>query len=313
MSLRPWLSIGWQTLLYQIEDSGGNTAMGCNCLGPRPPMEASRLASGRNGGYMKRMATPERRMPRLFVASPLEAGLVLELERSQANYLVNVLRLPPAASVLAFNGHDGEWRAELCRDGGRRIGLAIRERARDQTAPNDLLYAFAPLKRARLDYMVQKAVEMGVSRLDPVFTHHTQPQRINLARMRANAVEAAEQCGVLAVPKIAEPVALDRLLAEWTRERLLVFCDEDAEPSDPVATLAAAVVTTPSPPPIGVLIGPEGGFAEAERAALLSLPRVARLRLGPRILRADTAAMAALALVQAVLGDWRPRADRAAP
>ena len=184
--------------------------------------------------------------------------------------------------------------------------LGIVERTREQTAAADLHYLFAPLKHARLDYMVQKAVEMGASRLQPVLTRHTQAERVNLARMRANAIEAAEQCGILNVAEIAEPVKLDAFVRGWTPDRLLVFCDEDAEVKDPVAALSAGRGGgIAGPLPVSVLIGPEGGFAEEERAALLKLPNVIRLALGPRILRADTAAVAALALVQAVLGDWR--------
>ncbi len=247
------------------------------------------------------------RTPRLFVDTPLEAGVQLELDRGRANYLVNVLRLPPASSVLVFNGRDGEWRAELTLEGRKRIVLAVVQQSRAQTPPGDLHYLFAPLKHARLDYMVQKAVEMGASRLAPVYTRHTQSQRVNLSRMRANAVEAAEQCGILAVPDISAPVELDRLMATWPPGRLLVFCDERADSADPVAVLmrAATAAGTGLPRPLAVLIGPEGGFAEEERKALLQLPQMVRLPLGPRVLRADTAAVAALALVQAVLGDWR--------
>jgi len=154
--------------------------------------------------------------------------------------------------------------------------------------------------------MVQKAVEMGAARLQPVFTRHTQVERINFARMRANAIEAAEQCGILAVPEVAEAMKLETFIRDWVPQRLLVFCDEDADTKDPVAELAAARGGGMAGPlPISVLIGPEGGFAEEERAALMQLPNVVRLALGPRILRADTAAVAALALIQAVLGDWR--------
>ena len=245
------------------------------------------------------------RIPRLFVKAPLDVGTLIVLDGGQANYLVNVLRLRRSASVLVFNGSDGEWRAELAGDAAKRTALSVRERIRRQTAAPDLLLAFAPLKHARLDYMVQKAVEMGASQLVPVFTRHTQPQRVNLERMRANAIEAAEQCGLLAVPRIDEPVDLARLLAAWPPSRLLVFCDEAAEKGDPVAVLTRASMGPPSAQLTGVVIGPEGGFAAEERAALLALPAVVRLPLGPRILRADTAAVAALALVQAVLGDWR--------
>jgi 16S rRNA (uracil1498-N3)-methyltransferase len=246
------------------------------------------------------------RSPRLFVDTALHEGAEVALESSQANYLVNVLRLGAGAPVLAFNGRDGEWRANLAPAGKRNVRLAVAEQVRAQTTTCDLHYLFAPLKHARLDYMVQKAVEMGASRLVPVLTRHTQVQRINLERMRANAIEAAEQCGILTIPEIAEPLPLDALVRDWVPERLLVFCDEAAEVTDPVAALQGARGggALVAPLPVSLLIGPEGGFAEEERAALLKLPDVVRLALGPRILRADTAAVAALTLVQAVLGDW---------
>jgi 16S rRNA (uracil1498-N3)-methyltransferase len=190
--------------------------------------------------------------------------------------------------------------------GRKAARLELTERAREQAAPGDLHYLFAPLKHARLDYMVQKAVEMGVSRLQPVFTRHTQAERVNLVRMRANAIEAAEQCGILDVAEIAGPIKLEAFIRERVPDRLLVFCDEDADVKDPVAALSAGRGGgIAGPLPVSVLIGPEGGFAEEERAALMQLPNVIRLALGPRILRADTAAVGALTLVQAVLGDWR--------
>ena len=245
------------------------------------------------------------RTPRLYVEAPLGAGARVALSRGQANYLGNVLRLKAGEPVLLFNGKDGEWRAEIVA-GKRTLGLEALEQTRTQTAAGDFEYLFAPLKHARLDYMVGKAVEMGVSRLRPVLTRHTQMSRINLARMRANAIEAAEQCGILNLPEIDEPARLERLIARWTPTRLLVFCDEDAETADPVAALmparAGGLVDAL---PVSLLIGPEGGFAEEERSAITKLPNVIRLSLGPRLLRADTAAVAALALVQAVLGDWR--------
>jgi 16S rRNA (uracil1498-N3)-methyltransferase len=246
------------------------------------------------------------RTPRLFVDTALGEGETVALTREQANYLVNVLRLKPGSEILLFNGRDGEWRARLETAGKKSVGLQVAARTREQTPPGDLHYLFAPLKHARLDYMVQKAVELGVSRLQPVITRHTQAERVNLARMRANAIEAAEQCGILNVPEAAEPIKLDALLHAWKAERLLVFCDEAADVKDPVAALAAARGGGfLGSLPISVLIGPEGGFADEERTALAELPNVVRLALGPRILRADTAAVAALALVQAVLGDWR--------
>jgi 16S rRNA (uracil1498-N3)-methyltransferase len=207
--------------------------------------------------------------------------------------------------VLVFNGRDGEWRATLADRGKRAMSLVVGEQTRSQTIPLDLHYLFAPLKHARLDYMVQKAVEMGTSCLQPVLTRHTQVTRVNLERMHANAIEAAEQCGILTLPEIVAPISLEQMLAERKPERLLIFCDEDAEVKDPLAALAMVRPTTGTPMPLAVLIGPEGGFAEDERTALLRAPNLVRLALGPRILRADTAAVAALALVCAVLGDWR--------
>ena len=251
------------------------------------------------------MARYDFRSPRLYVDAPLAAGATIELGRSQANYLLAVLRLKPGDPVLVFNGRDGEWRTTLAPASKRTGMLEVREQTRTQSAPGDLHYLFAPLKHARLDYMVQKAVELGASRLQPVMTRHAQAARVNLARMRANAIEAAEQCGILTPAEIAAPVDLDRMIAGFEARRLLVFCDKDAE-SDPIATLAAVQARHGGePPPLAVLIGPEGGFADDERAALLRLPNVVRLALGPRILRADTAAVAALALVQGMLGDWR--------
>ena len=257
------------------------------------------------------------RSPRLYVEDALSAGAEIALGKSPAHYLRNVLRLKPGDEVLVFNGRDGEFRATVA--DGKRAALVLGEQARKQTAPSDLHYLFAPLKHERLDYMVQKAVEMGVSRLQPVLTRHTQVQRVNLARMRANAIEAAEQCGILSIPEVGEPTTFGRAIAARKPDRLLVFCDEDAEVKDPVAALAAG---RPAPAallpltmggatgpanaqPIALLIGPEGGFSEEERSALLKLPNIVRLSLGPRILRADTAAVAALALIQAVLGDGR--------
>ena len=246
------------------------------------------------------------RTPRLYVDAPIDEGASIALDASQANYLGNVLRLKTGDGVLIFNGRDGEWRGTLASTGKRRLTLAIGKRTRPQTGALDLHYLFAPLKHARLDYMAQKAVEMGASRLQPVITRHAQAARVNLERLRANAIAAAEQCGTLMVPEIAAPLAFERMLAERDPTRLLVFCDEDAEVKDPVAALAAArAAHGAGAMALAVLIGPEGGFAADERARLLALPNVVRLALGPRILRADTAAVAALALVAAVLGDWR--------
>ncbi len=238
------------------------------------------------------------RMPRLYVNAPLAAAGEAALGRDQANYLLNVLRLKHGDEVLLFNGRNGEWRARLTGAGKRTLNAKLIERLREQPKASDLHFLFAPLKHARLDYLVQKAVEMGASLLQPVITRHTQVARVNLARMRANTIEAAQQCGILSLAEVAEPVEFAKATAN--EGRLLIFCDERADVQDPVAALKAAPRL-----PLSVLIGPEGGFTEEERAALLKRSNVTRIALGPRILRADTAAVAAFALVQAVLGDWR--------
>ena len=240
----------------------------------------------------------EFRMPRLFVDAPLTAGADAVLDRNQANYLLNVLRLRQGDAVLVFNGREGEWRGRLSGPGKRATAIRVETCLRPQPRPGDLHFLFAPLKHARLDYLVQKAVEMGASHLQPVITRHTQVARVNLDRMRANAIEAAEQCGVLHVPTVGAALGLETAVSA---DRLLIFCDENAEVADPVSALAAA---RPRQSPISILIGPEGGFADEERSLLAKLPNVVPIALGPRILRADTAAVAALALVQAVLGDW---------
>lgn len=245
------------------------------------------------------------RTPRLYVPDALAATVRIALDSNQANYLGNVLRLGTGAAVLVFNGRDGEWRAALESAGRRRLFLVVDECVRPQAGGNDIHYLFAPLKHARMDYIVQKAVEMGAALLQPVLTAHTQISRINLERMQANAIEAAEQCGILTLPEIAAPLDLDRTLARRDSRRLLVFCDEDAAVTDPVAALAAHRAPG-GRTRVDVLVGPEGGFADHERTALLAVPNAVRLALGPRILRADTAAVAALALVDATLGDWRP-------
>src|SRR6266436_1839632 len=237
--------------------------------------------------------------PRLFVDAPLNPGERIALEKNQSNYLGNVLRLAAGEQVLVFNGRDGEWQARIA---GRKRpdSLEILTRTRPQDRLPDIAYVFAPLKHARLDYMVQKAVEMGASSLQPVLTRFTQVSRVNGERMRANVIEAAEQCGILSLAEVAEPVPFDRFLSQRESTRLLVFCDEAAEVENPLQALQGAAAAAG----IDVLIGPEGGFAEEERALLLRQPQSLRLSLGPRILRADTAAVAALALVQAALGDW---------
>ena len=236
------------------------------------------------------------RTPRLFIDHPLEARATLGLDRNHANYLTNVLRLRPGDRVLVFNGRDGEWLATI--GAAKRPALALIEQTRQQGFAADIRYAFAPLKHARLDYIAQKAVEMGASALLPVITQHTQVSRVNLQRMHANVIEAAEQCGILSIAAVAEPIPLAAFLTNRDANRLLVFCDEDAEAVDPIAALKSTGIDKG----IDVLIGPEGGFAEPERLMLLEQPHVVRLSLGPRILRADTAGVAALALIEVALG-----------
>ena len=240
------------------------------------------------------------RGPRLFLDTPLSAGETVVLARDQSNYLGNVLRLSAGDTILVFNGRDGEWQARI--SGRKRPdALAIDAQTRPQDRLPDLAYVFAPLKHARLDYMVQKAVEMGASSLQPVLTRFTQVARVNGERMRANVIEAAEQCGILSLAEVAEPLPLERFLAERSPRRLLVFCDEAAELANPLEALRSTPGLADG---VDVLIGPEGGFAEEERTMLARQPVTLRLSLGPRILRADTAAVAALAVVQAAIGDW---------
>lgn len=245
--------------------------------------------------------TFERNRQRLFVAAPLAPGASVALDKAQGHYVANVLRLKAGAELLAFNGMDGEWLVRVAAEGRRDVSLTCVERTRPQGRPGDIHYLFAPLKSARLDYMAQKATEMGASRLVPVLTRRTQVSRVNLDRLRANAVEAAEQCGLLWVPEIAAEEKLEAAIGRLEPGRILVFCDEDAPLADPVAALSSL----PAGSPLAVLIGPEGGFDEAERRMLAGRAHILRLSLGPRIMRADTAAVAALALVQAVAGDWR--------
>ncbi len=247
------------------------------------------------------MPRPDFNTPRLFTPHDLAPGRAAALDSAQAHYLIKVLRLEEGARVLAFNGRDGEFAGTLKPEGKRGALLLLEERVREQAQPVDLDYLFAPLKHARLDYLAQKAVEMGVCALRPVLTRRTQTSRINLERLHANAVEAAEQCGVLWVPRVEEERRLVDVLDDWPAGRLLVFCDEDA----PVASAIEALRGRALDGGASLLIGPEGGFDEDERRRLLAVPGVVRLNLGPRILRADTAAVAALALLQVTLGDWR--------
>lgn len=245
------------------------------------------------------MPIPDFARHRLFLEPALIQGARLPLEREQANYLLSVLRMKQDDTVLVFNGRDGEWLAAISVEGRKQASLTLVRQTRPQPAAPDLHYLFAPLKHARLDYMAQKAVEMGAGVIQPVLTRRTQVSRLNLDRMRANAVEAAEQCGILSLPEIRAERPLEAALEALEPERLLVFCDEAMAQASPVAALAQA-----QPGPLAVLIGPEGGFDEGERQRILARRGTLPISLGPRILRADTAAVAALALVQAIRGDW---------
>lgn len=236
---------------------------------------------------------------RLFIDAPLREGVDIAPPDPALNYLLNVLRLRESATILVFNGRDGEFLARLHAVSRRGARLRVETQTRAQTPCADLDYCFAPLKQGRLDYMAQKATEMGAGRLLPVITNRTQVRRIGHERLVANVIEAAEQCGVLAVPAVAATVSLSTFLAGFSPTRLLVFCDERAPIADPVRALAGRRGEG-----VSVLVGPEGGFDDSEHAAIRRLPNVVALSLGPRILRADTAAVAALAVIQATLGDW---------
>jgi 16S rRNA (uracil1498-N3)-methyltransferase len=236
---------------------------------------------------------------RLYVDQPLGAGQPVTLSEPQAHYLFSVMRLEQADPVHLFNGRDGEWRSLVTRTGKRGGGLTCVEQTAPLRLPPDLWLLFAPIKKARTDFIVEKAAELGAARIMPVQTHFTNADRIRQDRLQAHAVEAAEQCGGTSVPEVADLVALDRVLAHWPADRHLLWCDEHLA-GKPVAPLPQATKGQPW----AILIGPEGGFSDAEQARLRALPQIAPVSLGPRILRADTAAVAALALWQAQLGDW---------
>ncbi len=244
---------------------------------------------------------------RLFVEACLGRGAEVPLAREQAHYLFSVMRLGPGAAVLLFNGRDGEWLAEVAEAGKRGGRLACREPTRPQADPPDLWLAFAPVKKARTDFIVEKATELGCRRIVPVLTRHTQAERVRTGRLRAHAVEAAEQCGRLSVPEVAEPATLAGLVEDMEGSRprrRLLFCDETGRGRAALAALGEAVAAGGEPGPWTVLTGPEGGFDADEHARLAGHPLALAVSLGPRILRADTAAVAALTLWQAMLGDW---------
>jgi len=239
-------------------------------------------------------AWPPSSLPRLFVEQPLSPDLSLALDGPPANYLANVLRLAAGAQVKTFDDQTGEWLAEVTDAGKKRVTLRIIAHLREREPVPDLWLLFAPIKRGRIDWLVEKATELGVSRLVPVLTHRTVIDRVNISRLRAHAIEAAEQCGRTALPALDAPRKLDALLRGWPGERSLFFADEAG--GEPFA---------PSPGPAAILIGPEGGFTQEERAAIRALPQARPVSLGPRILRADTAAVAAVTLWMAGAGDWQ--------
>lgn len=236
---------------------------------------------------------------RLFIEADLTAGATIVLTDEQAHYLLTVLRMETGTRLLAFNGRDGEFRVEVERRSKRAGSLHVLEQTRPQTVLNDLWFCFAPIKKDRLGWLVEKAVEMGAGHLLPVITDHTQSPKLRTDKLRAHVVEAAEQCGVLAVPALQGAQSLDQMLADWPEDRTLICCDEQADVANPADALLDL-----KGKPLGLLIGPEGGFSPVEREQLLALPFTRAIALGPRILRADTAAVAALAAVQMVAGDW---------
>ena len=241
-------------------------------------------------------AWPPHSLPRLFVDQALSEGASVAVD---GNYLAAVLRLGPGDRVKLFDDRTGEWVAEIAEAGKKRVTLSVRERLREREAVPDLWLLFAPIKRGRIDWLVEKATELGVARLVPVVTRRTIVDRLNLDRLRAHAIEAAEQCERTALPELGEPRKLEVVLKDWPGDRLLYFADEGGGES-----------FVPEPGPAAVLIGPEGGFTDEERAAIRALPQARPVSLGPRILRADTAALAAISLWMAAAGDWRSRAPR---
>jgi 16S rRNA (uracil1498-N3)-methyltransferase len=242
----------------------------------------------------------ERRPPRLYVLISLASGGAVELEPRQAHYLRSVLRLDAGAVVAAFNEADGEWLCRVAEIGKSHVRLAVEEQLRQPGPVADLWLLFAPIKRTRCDWLVEKATELGVAALVPVWTARTQVERINFERLRAHAIEAAEQSERLSVPELHTPERLDKTLARWPAERRLIVCDESGA-GEPIAKAAARLTSGPK----ALLIGPEGGFDQRELDAIGKLSFVTRVGLGPRVLRAETAALAGLAVLQAIAGDWR--------
>jgi 16S rRNA (uracil1498-N3)-methyltransferase len=241
-------------------------------------------------------AWPPKSLPRLFVRAPLANGAGVELDAGQANYLGNVLRLEPGAELLLFDGSSGEWLARITDGGRKRMTLAVERRTREPETIPDVWLAFAPVKRAQTDWLVEKATELGAARLIPVMTRRTVAERVKLERLESIAIEAAEQCGRTRLPDVGEPVPLKQLLDRRDGARTLYFADESG---------GEAPAEAFKPGPALILVGPEGGFADDERAAIRAASNSVPVSLGPRVLRAETAALAALAAYMAVAGDWR--------
>ena len=239
------------------------------------------------------------RVPRLYVPQSLAPQTPVPISADQAHYLGRVMRLGVGDQARLFNGDDGEWLCDIIEITKRRCVLVPQEKLRAAQTLPDVEYLFAPLKVGRLDYMVQKATEMGAARLRPVMTEFTQVKRLKMERLVANTIEAAEQCNLVCLPEVSEPEKLAKVLDTWDENRRLIICDERADSDSPIETLKELAGQ-----PVALLIGPEGGFSEKEHARLLSLPFVTPISLGPRIMRADTAAVAALAVVQSTIGDW---------
>lgn len=239
---------------------------------------------------------------RLYVEADLSVGAQVALSADQAHYVTNVMRSRPGDAVALFNGRDGEWRSEIVQTAKHSCILAVEGMLRPQKAEPDVWLVFAPIKKARIDFIAEKATELGVSGLWPVYTRHTIVSRVNSDRLAANAVEAAEQTERMTIPAIFEPETLDKVLASWPPERHLLYMDETGGGGG-----ISEVLPRLTPAPAAVLIGPEGGFAKSELDALRKLPFATAVGLGPRILRADTAALAALACWQALCGDWHER------
>ncbi len=244
-------------------------------------------------------AWPPASLPRLYVEDVLDEGAMLNLEGAPANYLGAVLRLGAGAQAKLFDDRTGEWLAEIAEAGKKRLTVRVIQKLKEREPVPDLWLLFAPIKRGRIDWLVEKATELGVAHLVPVLTQRTIVDRLNLDRLRAHAIEAAEQCERTALPQLAEPQKLNKLLAAWPADRTLFFADEGG--GDAFAASSG---------PAAIMIGPEGGFTDGERAAIRAVPQARPISLGPRILRADTAAVAAISLWMAAVGDWSRRPDR---